>query len=126
MRQDDDGEMLARLVIPERMASANSVSTGNPVTVKRRATVTSFVRVPMSWKERLTRAKHAAALKLALELLFESWRTGELTVVLSTAMAARAGVQRRSKLRGLEELERLGLVTVNRHRKRAPRVTLAI
>jgi anti-sigma-K factor RskA len=124
MRSGDNEEMLARLVIPERRANAESVWTGNPTKTKRRATVTGFVRVPMSWKEGLTTAKHAAALKLALELLFESWRTGEPTLVLSSAMAARAGVQRRSKLRGLKELERIGLVTVDRHGKRAPRVTL--
>jgi hypothetical protein len=120
VRLDSDEELLAQLVIPESATPVGKPGKGN-----RPANAAGFVRVPMVWKERLANAKSAAAIKLALELLFESWRTGELTLVLSNALARRAGVTRQTKPRGLRELERLGLIKVKRQGRRAPRVTLA-
>ncbi len=121
-----DEEVLAALRIDaDKQPQPNGAPPlDKPGRRRGRANVAGFVRVPMAWKERLTKAKSAATIKLALELLFESWRTGELTLILSNALSRRAGVPRTTKPRGLRELERLGLVKVERQDRRAPRVTL--
>jgi hypothetical protein len=86
-----------------------------------------FVKVPTAWATRLANVNHASTFKLALHLLHQHWRTGGKDIPLSNVMLATSGlVSRETKRRALKELEGLGLVTVTRCRRRAPRVRIAV
>jgi hypothetical protein len=90
----------------------------------KRQSRAGFVKVPTAWAAKLANAKHAASLKLALHLLHQHWRTGGKDILLSNVMMATSGiVSRETKRRALEGL---GLVTVARHRCRAPRVQITV
>jgi hypothetical protein len=81
-----------------------------------------FVMVPMTWRESLEGATGQTVL-LALDLLYLGWRRGG-PILLANGMLRYDGISQQSKWRGLAELERRGLVTVERRPRRSPIVTL--
>jgi hypothetical protein len=81
-----------------------------------------YVQVPWFWVERLQSARRISTYKLALLLLYESWRGGGRPIVLSNALTAAEGLTPRAKWRALAELERLKLIEVQRHQGRSPRL----
>jgi hypothetical protein len=86
-----------------------------------------FTIVPMTWVNQLkgVRARHVSAFKLALHLLHQHWKNGGQTIALTNVVSLKnAGVSRGQKWRALGELERLKLITVERRRRKSPRVTL--
>ena len=85
-----------------------------------------FVKVPMAWVERLGAARRVATPKVALRLLWMHFRDRGRPVRLSNLALARDGVPRKQKPRALAELERLGLVGVERRRRKAPIVTIIL
>lgn len=98
-----------------------------PVTQRRTAsprTHRHFVQVPVLWIERLTGARHLATYRVALHLLYLSWKANSQSVVLSNGALAKEGVPRRQKWRALRELEQRGLIAIERRQRKAPRVTL--
>jgi hypothetical protein len=90
----------------------------------RRREKVRFIMVPLTWKSRLAKAKHAATLKLALHLLFETWRRKDAKVALSNARMAEDGISRWQKWRALGELEQLGLVRIERRKRKSPVATV--
>ena len=91
---------------------------------KRKKWRRQYVQVPWTWVERLQSAKRISTYRLALVLVYESWRLGGRPITLSNVSALAEGLSRRSKWRSLAELEQLGLIEVERHRRHAPRVSL--
>ena len=83
-----------------------------------------FIQFPWTWVERLQSATRVSTYRLALLLIYESWRTGGRPIVLSNLMSQAERLSRRSKWNALAELERLGLVRVERRRRRSPRLVL--
>ena len=83
-----------------------------------------FVRVPWTWVEPLADAHHIATYRVALHLLYQHWKTGGQTIALANGSLAMEGVTRRRKWEALGELERLGLITVDRRPRRSPLVTV--
>jgi hypothetical protein len=83
-----------------------------------------FVIVPMEWIDRLAHARHASTFKVALELLHRCWKTGQQSVLLPNT--GLAGVSRKAKWRALAELERLSLITVERRRRKTPRLLFSL
>jgi hypothetical protein len=83
-----------------------------------------FVKVPFEWMDRLNRARHASTFKVALALLHRRWKTSSNTVLLQNTGLGFAGVSRRQKWRALAELERLGLIAIERRVRKSPRVTV--
>jgi hypothetical protein len=81
-----------------------------------------YVQVPWSWVERLQSAKRISTYRLALLLLYEGWKNGGKPVALSNVLAAEVGLSRQTKWLGLVELERVGLVKIERRKGRAPRL----
>ena len=82
-----------------------------------------FVQVPWSWVEALKGAKYIATYRVALYVLYEYWRSGGRPVKVSNVTVGRVGVNPDAKLRGLKELDDLGLVSVERNGKAAPLVS---
>jgi hypothetical protein len=82
-----------------------------------------YTLVPREWELRLLDAKCVGTYRLAHELLYRHWHGKGKPVTLSGKMAKAVKLPARSKSRALAELERLGLVSVDRKPRRSPRVT---
>jgi hypothetical protein len=91
---------------------AQPVQTQTKAT-KRRKRADPFVQVPLSLMERL--GGHGAVLTVAIYLHHQNWKhPGELITVSNKALSSTA----------LLKLEMLGMVEIERHGMRAPRVKL--
>ena len=118
----------------DNMRSAFSIDKvklkrGNLKVVQSRAAMdaqqrrkTQFVKVPMEWIDRLDRARHTSTFKVAFELLHRRWKGGDKPVLLPNA--GLAGVSRIEEWRALAELELLGLIAIERRRRKAPLITI--
>jgi hypothetical protein len=81
-----------------------------------------FIMVPSWWVDRLETPRNPATYPLVLQLLHLAWKRGSPSVDLSNERLAGSGVSRWAKWRVLADLEKLGLVTVERRRGKSPRV----
>jgi hypothetical protein len=81
------------------------------------------VQVPVRWIEALRQSKNAGAYRLALVILLEAFQRERMggEIVLSSEMTGMPGTIRR---RAAKELERLGLIQLERRGKQAFRVIL--
>ena len=82
-----------------------------------------FVSVPWTWIERLSRAAGQTYL-VALHLLYLHWKGRGEPIKLANGMLRIDGISRQSKWRALGDLERRGLIVVERRRRRSPIVRL--
>jgi hypothetical protein len=92
------------------------------LSAKQRRQHAHFVKVPLEWAERATKAIGTPKAFILLWLLYRVWKTGSNTVVLSNGPLR--GVSRWTKRRVLRELETAGLIRAERPRGRAVIVTL--
>jgi len=96
---------------------------GDPPKSRRSTLKPEFVKVPIPWAEALLGSTNVSAYRLALAILTEAFRRkiigGE--IVLSSEMTGMSGTIRR---RAATELERLGLIRIERQGKKAFRVIL--
>jgi hypothetical protein len=83
-----------------------------------------FIKFPWTWATALQSATRVSTFKLALLLLYESWRMGGRPIVLSNILSQAEGLSRRSKWNALAELEALGLIRVERRKRRSPVLVL--
>jgi hypothetical protein len=74
----------------------------------------------MTWVDRLKEARRINTYRLALFLLHRHWKTNGNTIALSNVAIAEAGVSSREKWRALIELERPGLIVIERRRRKSP------
>lgn len=116
---DDDPFDLNRFRAP--IERAQEISRGKQRRSKWRR---QWVRVPWGWVERLRPVKRGTTYQLAFLLLYEHWRNGGRLTVLSNILAREVGLSRQVKWRALVELERRGLVKVERRQRQAPRLIL--
>jgi hypothetical protein len=84
-----------------------------------------FILVPAIWDERLCGAA-ASTQDVARHLLREHWRNGGRSFKLANKALAKRGTSPNGKLRALKELERLGLINVERGLYRSPIVTVLL
>jgi hypothetical protein len=84
-----------------------------------------FVRVPLVWRERLNGATGHTIL-LALDLLYLHWKGHGAPFKLPNGMLKFDGISRQSKWRGLNDLERRGLIAIERRPNRSPNVRVII
>ncbi len=80
--------------------------------------------IPIDWLNRAAEVKGKRALRTALFLACERGLQKRNTVVASNVGAARFELDPSAKSRGLADLEAAGLIEVERHGGRSPRVTL--
>ena len=80
--------------------------------------------VPRAWELRLLEAKRVSTYRLAIELLYLHWYNNGKPVTVSSKVAQAAKISVRSKWEALAELERLGLIEVDRRPRKSPRVVL--
>jgi hypothetical protein len=105
---------------PTLIRNQKKVGEPRPRKVPRR----QFVIVPWIWIDQLKTKPGGGTFKLALLLLFEHWRAGS-PIHLTNALAAQMNISPDAKERGLDDLEQMELVRVERRSpKSAPWVTV--
>jgi hypothetical protein len=82
-----------------------------------------FIQVPFDWLERLDGAS-GKTYALALHLRYLHWRNKGNPFTLANGMLKIDGIGRHSKWRGLTELERRGLICLERRPSRSPIITV--
>jgi hypothetical protein len=94
-----------------------------PEKVRRRRKY--FAMLPMEWYDRMQGAS-GQTYRVAWYLLFMHWRGKGAPIKLNNVMLETDGVSRQSKWKALADLERRGLITVERRRHRSPLVQLLL
>lgn len=102
----------------------DTTETRAVVSKKIRKRRKGFTIVPGWWQERLIKARHIATYRTALHVLRRHWENGGVPFTLSNGAMVLEGVSRWRKWEGLVELERLGLITIERRKRRSPRITV--
>ena len=92
-------------------------------TPKRKEWRRLYTLLPRAWEVRLLGAKRVVTYRLAVELLYLHWLSGGKPIAVTGKVAEAAKLSDRSKWNALAELERLGLIEVDRRPRRSPRAT---
>jgi hypothetical protein len=92
----------------------------------KRKKVEPFVKVPLWWIAQATKATNTGKALVCIELLYAAWKAKRLTFPLPNGRLAKLGVSRYAKQRALGDLERAGLITVERPSRKTPTVTLVL
>ena len=95
-----------------------------PNASRRMGWLRKYTLVPREWEQRLLNAKRVSTYRLAIELLYLHWYNKGKPVTVSGKVAQAAKISVRSKWEALAELERLGLIEVDRRPRKSPRVVL--
>jgi hypothetical protein len=80
--------------------------------------------LPREWELRLLEAKRISTYRLAIELLYLHWYGKGKPITVSSKVARAVKISATSKWEALKELERSGLIVVDRKARKAPRVVL--
>ena len=100
---------------------ADQIRVGTPPKVAKRRQ--HFIMVPFGWLELLDGAS-GKAYALALHLLYLDWKAKGAPIRLANGMLKIDGVSRASKWRALAELERRGLISIERRSRKSPLITV--
>lgn len=114
--KDDD-----RFDIENLRLSPDQLHTVTPKKILKRRE--HFICVPFSWLERLNGASGKAH-SLALHLLHRHWKAKGRPFTVANGMLEIDGISRATKWRGLAELERRGLITIEHRDRKSPVITV--
>lgn len=89
----------------------------------KKATSELFVFIPLDWMIAANKSGSAAS-AVAIPLWFISKTRGESLITLSNELATRFGIGRKRKALGLKQLYEAGLINIDCHCGRSPRVQL--
>jgi hypothetical protein len=100
-----------------------------PSPCKKRRRDRHVITVPMRWHGLLAGCKSGAVWQIAQWLLYQHWREyhesrGGRGPIKLANVALRGTMHRRTKWRALEELERRGLIEIERRPRKSPLVWL--
>jgi hypothetical protein len=90
----------------------------------KRKKVDAFVKVPLPWIAAAANHVRSPATLVMVELLYASWKARRSTFSLPNVRLAKLGVSREIKRRVIRDLERGGLITVERKPSKSPIITL--
>lgn len=79
--------------------------------------------LPFAWLERLAGAG-GQVYAVALHLLYRDWKSNGMPIKLANGMLKIDGIGRTTKHRALADLERRGLIAVDRRRRKSPTIRL--
>ena len=85
-----------------------------------------FVKVPRWWMAAACKATDNHKALVCVELLYVAWKAKSLTFPLPNVRLRKQGTSRKVKRRVLRDLERVGLITVERPECKSPIVTLLL
>ena len=83
-----------------------------------------FVKAPLWWIRRAATITKSSTTLVCIELLYRSWKAKSPTFPLPNGNLRKLGISREIKRRVLRDLERGGLITVERQTRKTPIVTL--
>jgi hypothetical protein len=86
----------------------------------------TFVKVPLWWIEQATRATRSPQAFVCIWLLHLAWQSKSMTFPLPNDRLTKRGADKRVKRRALANLEKAGLITVDRRAGKTPTVSLAV
>ena len=92
-----------------------------PLKVRRRQK--QFIMLPWTWVERLRDARSVTTYKVALYILHMSWKKHSKSFKLANGALSEEGISRYQKRDALKDLERLGIIRVERRVRKSPIVT---
>jgi DNA-binding transcriptional ArsR family regulator len=92
----------------------------------KRKKVEPFVKVPLSWIAQATKATNTGRALVCIELLYAAWKAKRSTFPLPNGRLTKLGVSPDTKNRALRDLERAGLIAVERPSRKTPIVTLIV
>ena len=120
--QAEDFDLDSLRLDPAKVAPAPA-TTAHPVAAGPAKRNRDFVMVPGTWVRTLCKTKNHCAYRLALHLLQQDWKKdGRQLRLANEGVEADLGLSRWQKYTALRELEKLGLVTVDRRFKKSPLV----
>jgi hypothetical protein len=92
----------------------------------RRRRAAKFTKFPHMWEHQLARIRRAdaATYRVALYLLWESWRSDIHRVKVTNGVIRDRGVNKWAKQRALRRLGRAGLISIEQHPNKSPVVTV--
>jgi hypothetical protein len=88
--------------------------------------VEPFVKVPRWWIAAACKATDNHKALVCVELLYVAWKAKNPTFPLPNARLEKLGVHRETKRRALRDLERAGLIRVERRPNKTPIVTVLL
>jgi hypothetical protein len=103
------------------MANVEYLHKTKPAAKKK---VEPWVRVPLWWIEMAAKRANSPATLVLIELLYASWKAKRSTFPLPNVRLQRLGVSRDVKRRVLRDLERGGVILVERPARKTPTITL--
>jgi hypothetical protein len=113
MSDDDDHRF-----DPDRLRiDTGEVWAVTPKKIRRRRE--HFAMLPMTWYERM-RGANGQTYRVAWFLLYLHWKNNGDPITLANGMLVMDDVSRHSKNRALHELERRGLIKVDRRLRKSP------
>jgi hypothetical protein len=96
--------------------------TGSKIFPKPQRMKGEFLKgpIPLAWLSSAARLPGKSPLGVALAVMFEVGRKRTQEVILTNAVVARFGLNRKSKYRGIAALEKAGLIAVRRRPHKNP------
>jgi hypothetical protein len=106
--------------------AAHKAPTREQAATGKKASKQPFTKFLDSWEGRLATASSASAstYRVALHVLRLHWKNNGEPFPLPNGALKAKGVSRYAKGRALDELERLGLISVRKRSNRSPRITV--
>jgi hypothetical protein len=92
----------------------------------KRKKVEPFVKVPMWWMAAAAKATNNLKALVAVELLHAAWKAKSMTFPLPNGRLEKLGIHRETKRRAIRDLERAGLIMVERPTRKTAVITLVL
>jgi hypothetical protein len=126
--RDDPFDDLDNLRLEPAIAAAAAavVAAAAKQAPQRRRSREPFTKFPHSWEARLLQAKRISSYRVALHVLYLHWRAGGRPIPLSNIALADKGVSRQSKWNALVELAHLGLIKIEKRRRKSPVIVVLV
>jgi hypothetical protein len=118
-REDEDEDERAFRALRREV----SVHPGKVVSKRTKET---FVQVPLWWAEQVCRATRTPKAFVWIWLLHLAWKAKSNSFAVPNGQLSKSGVHRNTKERVLRELEKAGLIKVERKPRQTPIVTLIV
>jgi hypothetical protein len=110
----------------EAASLAGALPATTAVGSARRQRREPFAAIPLAWAARATTATNCPKAMVWVWLIHRAWKMRSGTVAVPNGALAEYGVTRKVKNNALRQLERAGLIAVERRPRKTPVVTMLL